>query len=87
MTRKEALDRSYRAETANSFVSQRILINEIYDSFEQRIAELEAPKTCETCYWYDGSHNCNNENSIAWETSNRVYPDDYCKDYEPKDCK
>lgn len=55
-------------------------IDEIYDFFEN--------KSCQNCKHYDGSHKCNNDNSIAWEASNRVYQDDYCKDFEQqKDSK
>lgn len=68
------------ANLNSNLEAQEIMIAD----YKKRIEELEAPKTCETCKHYDGSYECNNANSIAWETSNRVYPDDYCKDYEPK---
>lgn len=58
--------------------------NEAYSVLLKQYHAL-SDRTCDTCKHYDGSHKCNNENSIAYETSNRVYGDDFCKDYEPKD--
>ena len=53
-------------------------IDDIFDDFESR--------TCENCKWYDGSHKCNNENSIAHNSDNRVYTHDGCKEeFERKD--
>ena len=59
MTREEALQMTHvcritsLGEFAHGFViyqnASREIINQIYDYFEQRITELEAPKTCDGC--------------------------------------
>lgn len=55
------------------------LIDEIYDHFEQCIAELEAPKTCDGCEY----QNCKNSVllDIYCGNCNRNYVDYY----EPKE--
>lgn len=81
MTREKALSQvapslSYFNDCKPAFAIEECKrwINKIYDDFEN--------KSCQKCKHYDGSHKCNNENSIACGTSNRVYPDDYCKGFE-----
>ena len=66
MDRKELIDLMCKSQLTN----QQFM--DIYDEMRSR--------TCENCKYYDGSHKCNNENSIAYGTNNRVYTYDGCKE-------
>ena len=59
MTREEALiiTNELMYGEYDNFTSPIDLINKIYDYFEERIAELESPKTCDGCVLI-GSNTC-----------------------------
>lgn len=86
MTREKALQMTHGCrltslgEAEHGFVmyqnASKEIINQIYDYFEQRIAELEAPKTCDGCEL----------EQLPKEWSPCAVCVRYCVDYyEPKD--
>lgn len=85
MTREEYLK---EIDSVSSFDKEAVLkivqIAKLYiKSLEELNKHLEHTNTCGTCkYWYDKS--CSNNDGIAYNGTNAVYEDDYCKDYEAK---
>lgn len=66
MTREYAI-KSCRFDICKSELQVTLVLNEVFDYFEQRIAELEAPNSCDCCKWHvpnDKYRNyCHNVNS------------------------
>lgn len=80
MTREEALSKSPYSQ--NDYT---LIINRIYDLFEQRIGELESPKTCEGCSEY-GLNIGNGYDRDYCTKLNRFTHDAFgCVYYEPKE--
>lgn len=98
MTREKALQMTHECritslgEFAHGFVmyqnASKEIINQIYDHLEQRIAELESPKSCDWCMHHaeqsdDGWGVCSNLGSWLYleETPSHAT----CQYYEPKE--
>lgn len=80
-------ERGIKEYLIKSFKEQIQGLQSLLDLKQQEISVLESKvgevKTCGTCkYWYEKS--CSNNDGIAYNGTNAVYEDDYCKDYEAK---